>query len=105
MSQDTDMTIKVRKIVTGNWIDVSQVRIRVTRCVVNFQGHIASVAGDPATAEGTEAGMRRLDDEIRNLKGFRGAAYLLDNWMRESSGGWRYVGKKKERSKNAKTGS
>jgi hypothetical protein len=71
---------------------------------VNLQGHIASVAGDPATAEGTEAVMRRLDDEIRGLKGFRGVSYLLDNWVREPTGGWRYAGRKREKSKAAKRG-
>lgn len=94
MSQDTDMTSRVRKIVTGNWVDLSQVRIRVTRGVVNLQGHITSVAG----GEGSEAGMRRIDGEIRALKGFRGVSYLLDNWVHEANGGWRYLGKKKEKS-------
>jgi hypothetical protein len=98
MSQDTDMSSKVRRIVTGNWVDVSQVRIRVTRGVVNLQGHISSVTGDPATAEGSEADMRRIDDEIRILKGFRGVSHLLDNWVREASGGWRCLGRKREKS-------
>lgn len=98
MSDDTDMAVKVRKIITGNWLDVSQIRIRVTRGVINLQGHIQTVGGDPDSRDGTEAGMRKLDDELRTLKKFRGAAYFFDNWQREAAGGWRRIGKKRDKS-------
>jgi hypothetical protein len=93
------MAVKVRKIITGNWLDVSQIRIRVTRGVVNLQGHVVTVGGDAQHPEGSEAGMRKLDDELRSLKGFRGVAYLFDNWIRESAGGWRSLSKKRDRKK------
>lgn len=90
------MTIHVRKIITANWIDVSQIRIRVVRGVVNLQGHVEKVGGNPDEREGTEPGMRKLDDELRGLKGFRGIAYFFDNWIREPTGFWRCTSKKKE---------
>jgi hypothetical protein len=97
VSQDTDMAAKARKIITSNWIDVSQVRIRVTRCVINLQGHVQTVGGDPDSREGTEGGMRKMDEELRALRGFRGIAYFFDNWQREPTGGWRCLSKKKEK--------
>lgn len=92
---DKEMTIRVRKIVTTLWLDASQMRIRVTRNVVNFQGHVVKLNAPPREADGKETDLRRLDDEIRSLKGFRGVAYFFDNWQREANGAWRYIGKKK----------
>ena len=91
------MAVKARKIITGNWLDVSQIRIRVTRCVINLQGHVQTVGGDPTTREGSEAGLRKLDDELRGLKKFRGVAYFFDNWQRDPTGGWRSLNKKKDK--------
>jgi hypothetical protein len=98
MSDDAKMTSQVRKIVTANWLDISEIRVRVTRGVVHFQGHVKSISGDPQNPEGTEAGMRKLDEDVRNLKGFRGVAYSFDNWLRDTTGGWRQLGKKKDSS-------
>jgi hypothetical protein len=53
------------------------------------------VDATPDQREATEAGMRKLDDELRTLKNFRGVAYFFDNWMREATGGWRRIGQKK----------
>jgi hypothetical protein len=89
------MTVFVRKIVTSNWLDVAQIRIRVTRNVVNFQGHVEKLNAQPKDKEGNEMDLRRIDDEIRALKGFRGVAYFFDNWQRDPVGAWRYTGKKK----------
>jgi len=95
MSNDHQMAVLVRKIVTSNWLDVSQIRIRVTRSVVNLQGHVEKIDAPPDQREGNEATMRRLDEEIRALKGFRGAAYFFDNWLRDPTGGWRCTTRKK----------
>jgi hypothetical protein len=97
MADDRQMTILVRKTITSNWLDASQIRIRVIRGIVNLQGHVEKVGGNPDEKEGTEAGMRKLDDELRALKGFRGTAYFLDNWIRDPTGGWRCTSKKKEK--------
>lgn len=96
MSEDHQMAVLVRKIITSNWLDVSQIRIRVTRGVINLQGRVEKIGGNPDEKEGTEAGMRKLDDELRSLKGFRGVAYFFDNWIRESNGSWRCISHKKE---------
>lgn len=96
MADDRQLTIFVRKLITSNWLDVSQIRIRVTRGVINLQGHVEKVGGSPNERDGTEAGMRKLDDELRTLKGFRGLAYFLDNWIRDPTGGWRCTAKKKD---------
>lgn len=96
MPDDHQMAIQVRKLITSNWLDVSQIRIRVIRGVITLQGHVEKLGGSPEEKEGTEAGMRKLDEELRALKGFRGVAYFLDNWIREPTGAWRYMGKKRE---------
>jgi len=96
MADDRQMTILVRKLITSNWLDVSQIRIRVIRSVINLQGHVEKVGGNPDEKEGTEAGMRKLDDELRALKGFRGIAYFLDNWIRNPTGAWRCTSKKRD---------
>jgi hypothetical protein len=97
MPDDRQMSILVRKIITSNWLDVSQIRIRVIRGVINLQGHVEKVGGNPDEKEGTEAGMRKLDDELRALKGFRGIAYFFDNWIRDPSGGWRCISKTRDK--------
>ncbi|MBM3858425.1 MAG: hypothetical protein FJ395_02105 [Verrucomicrobia bacterium] len=94
MADDRQMTIQVRKLITSNWIDVSQIRIRVIRGVITLQGHVEKIGGAPGEKQGTEAGMRKLDDELRSLKGFRGLAYFLDNWIRDPTGAWRCTTKK-----------
>lgn len=96
MPDDRQMLILVRKLITSNWIDVSLVRIRVIRGVINLQGHVEKVGGRPDEKEGTEAGMRKLDDELHALKGFRGIAYFFDNWIREPTGAWRCTTRKRD---------
>ncbi len=96
MLDDRQMSILVRKLITSNWLDVSQIRIRVIRGVINLQGHIEKVGSNPDEKEGTETGMRKLDDELRSIKGFRGIAYFFDNWIRYPSGGWRCTSKKRD---------
>ncbi|MCX7886227.1 MAG: hypothetical protein N3B01_03075 [Verrucomicrobiae bacterium] len=90
------MAVQVRKLITSNWLDVSQIRIRVIRGVITLQGHVEKLGAPSEEKEGTEAVMRKLDEELRALKGFRGVAYLLDNWIREPTGTWRYTGKKRQ---------
>jgi len=96
MADDRQMSIQVRKLITSNWLDVSQIRIRVIRGVITLQGHVEKIGANPGEKEGTEAGMRKLDEELRALKGFRGVAYLFDNWIREPTGAWRNISKKRE---------
>ena len=96
MSDDTVMTASARKALTANWFDISLVRVKCVRGVVNLQGHIEKMSGEQATPQQIEASLRRMDDSLRALKGFRGAAYFLDNWSREPTGAWRFSGTKRE---------
>ena len=96
MSDDTIMTATARKVLTANWFDVSQVRIKCVRGVVNMQGHIEKMSGAQVTPLQIEASLRKMDDSLRALKGFRGAAYFLDNWTRDPTGAWRFSGTKRE---------
>ena len=86
------MTATARKLLVGNWFDISLVRIRVTRGVINLQGHAQKTSEGTLDLRQVEASLRKLDDELRSMAGFRGVAYFFDNWIREPTGSWRYIG-------------
>jgi hypothetical protein len=94
MPDDVKLNAKVRKLVIGNWLDISQIRTRVTRGVIHFQGQIRRPGEDPRNPESNEPFLSKLDEEIRRLPGFRGAHFDFDNWRREPTGHWRFTGKK-----------
>lgn len=94
MPDDVKLNSKVRKIVIANWLDVSQIRTRVTRGVVHFAGHVKRLGEDPKEPESNEPYLEKLDEEVRRLPGFRGANFTFDNWRREPTGCWSYTGKK-----------
>ena len=84
-------------MIVSCWFDISLIRIRATRGVVHFQGHIQSTSEQDPDVRSEGAKLRRLDGELRMLPGFRGAAYLFDNWRRDDTGNWQFLGPKKER--------
>jgi len=97
VSDDTKLTAAARKIIIGNWFDISLVRVKAIRGVVHLQGHMAKTSGGSADLKQVEAALRKMDDGLRSLKGFRGVAYLFDNWIREATGGWRFTGSRAEK--------
>ena len=94
MAEDVKLNARVRKIVTSNWLDISQIRTRVTRGVIHFQGHVTRIGEDPKSPESNEPFLEKLDEQIRSLPGFRGAHFAFDNWRREPTGVWSFTGKK-----------
>ncbi len=94
MPNDVKTNARVRKIVTGNWLDIAQVRCRVTRGVIHLQGHLSRHGEDPQSPESNEPFLRKLDEQLRLLPGFRGVHYAFDNWRREPTGLWRFIGRK-----------
>ncbi len=104
MSEDAKLTTAARKVIIGNWFDISLIRVRAIRGVIHLQGHVTKTGGATTDLKQVEAGLRKMDDSLRSLKGFRGIAYLFDNWIRESTGGWRFVGPKAEREAAKKKG-
>ncbi len=99
MSDDTKLNSAARKLIVGNRFDVSLIRVRVTRGVVHLQGHVQKVGEGAADLKQVEASLRHLDEDLRALPGFRGSAYLFDNWRRDPTGSWRFLGSKREREK------
>jgi hypothetical protein len=98
---DVKINAKARKLVIANWLDISQIRIRVTRGVIHFQGTVSRLGEDPRNPESNEPFLCKLDEQIRLLPGFRGAHYAFDNWRREPTGIWRYTGKKPKGSRKS----
>ncbi len=94
MADDVKMTSMARKLIVRNWLDISRLRVRVTRGVIFVSGRIYKLTGGPSEREGDEAGLRKLDEDLHSVPGVRGVAYQLENWTREASGAWRKLGQK-----------
>jgi hypothetical protein len=94
MPEDVKLCVKARKAIIGCWLDISRVRVRVTRGVIHVQGTVARLGEDPRAPESNEPFLSKLDDQLRLLPGYRGIHYAFDNWRREPTGAWRYTGKK-----------
>jgi len=95
MLDDKKILIRARKVVVSNWFNVQQVRVRVTRSVINIHGHIQRLMGTDNEREGDESSLRRLDADLRAIPSCRGVLYELDNWVYEMSGAWRRLRSKK----------
>ena len=97
MSDDVMMTAAARKILISSRFDVTQVRIKSVRGVITMQGRFEKMAGEKVTMDQMLGTLKRMDDSLRSLKGFRGAAFMLDNWARESTGTWTFKGSRSEK--------
>jgi hypothetical protein len=102
MPDDVKLNAKVRKLVIANWLDISQIRTRVTRGVISFQGHVQRLGEDPRAPESNEPFLCKLDEQIRMLPGFRGAHYAFDNWRRAPTGAWLFTGRKPRSSRKSR---
>ncbi len=91
-----EIVAQARRIITANWFDISQIRLRVGHGVVHLQGHIQKLGGAAGDHRDMENSLRKLDDDLRTLPGWRGCAYLFDNWQQEATGGWRHIGHEKD---------
>ena len=94
MSDDVKLCSKVRKAVVSGWLDISRVRVRVTRGVIHLQGSVVRIGEDPKDPESNEPFLVKLDEQLHTLPGTKGFNYSFDNWRREPNGSWRYTGKK-----------
>jgi hypothetical protein len=94
MPDDVKLSSKTRKTITGCWLDISKIRIRVTRGVIHISGTVSRQNEDPRDPESTGPFLERLDEELRRLPNCRMIQYAFDNWRREPSGIWRFSGKK-----------
>jgi hypothetical protein len=94
VADDPKLNAATRKLVVSLWFDIALIRVRVTRGVIHLSGHIQKAGGGESDPRQTEASLRKLDEELRAQPGFRGVAFLFDNWNREPTGGWRYIGPK-----------
>lgn len=89
MSEDIKLCAKVRKVIISNWFDISAIRVRVTRGVIYLQGRVRRATDNKDDRDGSKETLRKLDEDLRALSGFRGVTYSFDNWVREMTGAWR----------------
>jgi hypothetical protein len=95
VANDVKLCAKARKVVASCWLDLSRIRIRVTRGVIHLQGTVARLGEDPRDPEANAPFLTRLDDQLHLLPGYRGINYTFDNWRRETNGTWTFLGKTK----------
>jgi len=76
------------------WLDISRVRVRVTRGVIHLQGSVTHLGENPKDPDSNAPFLEKLDEQLHTLPGSRGIHYAFDNWRRENNGGWSYTGKK-----------
>jgi hypothetical protein len=94
VSDDVKLNAKARKLVIANRLDIARIRVRVTRGVIHFQGRVHRLGEDPRAPESNEPFLEKLDEQVRQLQGFRGVHFAFDNWRREPTGTWRFTGKR-----------
>jgi len=94
VTDDVQLNSRTRRIITANWFDISHLRIRVTRGTISIQGRIRKLTDQRDDRDGDPSSLRKLDDELRGLRGVRSVTYRLDNWRREPSGAWQCTERK-----------
>jgi hypothetical protein len=85
-ASDTEITAAVRKVLVKHWVDVSRIRIRVTRGVLILTGTIDKIYG----AEGgpvDRSFLSSLDQGLQAVKGLRRIRYQFGNWAKDG-GEW-----------------
>lgn len=94
MAEDVKLCAKTRKVVIGCWLDISRIRIRVTRGVIHLQGTVTRIGEDPKDPESNAPFLEKLNEQLHTLPGLRGVHYGFDNWRMEKAGVWTYTGKR-----------
>ena len=94
VAEDVKLCSKARKTIISCRLDISLIRVRVTRGVIHLQGTVSRMGGDPKAPETVEPFLDKLDEQLRLLPGCRGFHYSFDNWRREPTGTWCYSGKR-----------
>jgi hypothetical protein len=94
VADDVKLNAKVRKVIASCRLDLSLLRVRVTRGIVHLSGSVTRMGEDKGDPEANEASLERLDAQLRTLPGYRGINYTFENWRREPTGTWLYTGKR-----------
>ncbi len=83
---DKDIASAVRKVLVKNWVNVSQVRLRVTSGLLTLTGTINKVYG----AEGGDVDpsfLSAIDNALQGVKGLRRVRFQFSNWTKDG-GEW-----------------
>ena len=87
--EDKEFTAKLRRVIVSHWLEVSLMRVRVVRGLVLLGGKIQKVGEGADKLKVIAATLRKLDNELRTLRGVRGVTYDFENWVQLPSGAWR----------------
>ena len=93
---DKDLISKIRRVIVSNWFEVSVMRTRVIRGLVLLSGKV-NKQGEGAEKPKVIAGsLRKLDGELRAVRGVRSVSYDFENWVQLPSGAWRIRGQEED---------
>ena len=70
MSDDVKLCSKVRRVVISCALDISRVRVRVTRGIIHLQGSVTRIGEDPKSPESNAPFLEKLDEQLHTLPGF-----------------------------------
>jgi hypothetical protein len=83
---DKVINAAARRVLTGLWVDITQVHVSTTRGTVRISGHLQRMTA--THAELAEGNLVEMDRRLRSLPGVRGVQYVLDNWQQTLQGQW-----------------
>jgi len=86
LGDDKVINAAARRVLTGLWVDITQVHVSTTRGTVRISGHLQRMTATHADL--AEGNLVEMDRRLRSLPGVRGVQYLLDNWQQTLQGQW-----------------
>ena len=84
--QDIQCQALIRQVLTGCWVDVAEIHIRVTNGKVYLTGTLQRMTKN--LREMQPGQLKFLDLSLRNLRGVRAVKYSFSNWEHNVNGTW-----------------
>ena len=84
--EDNQARATIRHILTGCWVDLTLVNVRVNKGNVYISGSLLRMTQEHR--EFNASHLKHIDLTIRSLGGIRGIYYNLDNWACNVYGTW-----------------
>jgi len=93
--QDIQCQALIRQVLTGCWVDVAEIHIRVTNGKVYLTGTLQRMTKN--LREMQPGQLKFLDLSLRNLRGVRAVKYSFSNWEHNVNGTWQSKSKKRSK--------
>lgn len=93
-SQDLELRCGIRNVLTRHWIDLTKTNFFVRRGHVHMSGEI-SVVGAQRPREDTVEALKAFESDVRRLQEVKSVSFEFTNCVRDESGAWTCLDKKK----------